>query len=57
MKLRCAGAAEVDAIAFNRGACEWPPGTDLRIVYRLAVNDYSAAAKVQLIVTHIDAAR
>jgi single-stranded-DNA-specific exonuclease len=50
-----AGRATVDAIAFNRGAAGWPAGTQVRVVYRLAINDYRATPKVQLIVSHVDA--
>jgi single-stranded-DNA-specific exonuclease len=44
LKLRPSGGAAtvVDAIAFNRSDCAWQPGTMLRVVYRLAVNDYRA---------------
>ena len=49
-----AGRATVDAIAFNRGGEEWSTGTELRVVYRLAINDW-AAPKVQLVVAHVDA--
>jgi single-stranded-DNA-specific exonuclease len=47
--------ATVDAIAFNHGAATWPAGTQLRVVYRLAINDYRATSKVQLIVSHVEA--
>jgi single-stranded-DNA-specific exonuclease len=57
MKLRpVAGTEVIEAIAFNHGVCEWAIGTVLRVVYRLAVNDYSATSKVQLVVAHVDAA-
>jgi single-stranded-DNA-specific exonuclease len=57
MNLRpLAAAAHIQAIAFNRGVCEWDIGAELRVVYRLSVNDYSATSKVQLIVAHVDAA-
>jgi single-stranded-DNA-specific exonuclease len=49
------GRATVDAIAFNRGAEDWPAGTKLHCVYRLTVNDYQATSKVQLVVSHVDA--
>jgi single-stranded-DNA-specific exonuclease len=49
------GRAPIDAIAFNRGAADWPAGTELHCVYRLAVNDYRAMSKVQLVVSHVDA--
>lgn len=49
-----AGQRRLDAIAFNHPPAEWPPGTQLRLVYRLAVNDYFAAPDVQLIVEHIE---
>ena len=47
--------ATVSAIAFNRGATDWPAGAQLRVVYRLAVNDWQATSSVQLVVSHIDA--
>ena len=50
-----AGRATVDAIAFNRGDSDWPAGTELQCVYRLAVNDYRATSRVQLVVSHVDA--
>jgi single-stranded-DNA-specific exonuclease len=45
--------APVDAIAFNRPDLELAPGARLRVVYRLAVNDYFSPARVQLIVEHL----
>jgi single-stranded-DNA-specific exonuclease len=50
-----AGRATVSAIAFNRGATDWPAGTELHCVYRLTVNDYQAMSQVQLVVSHVDA--
>jgi single-stranded-DNA-specific exonuclease len=49
------GGATIDAIAFNRGAEDWPAGTELHCVYRLSINDYQATSKVQLVVAHVDA--
>lgn len=43
----------IDAIAFNRPASEWPRGAQLRIAYRLDVNDYSPTPRLQLIVEHM----
>jgi single-stranded-DNA-specific exonuclease len=50
-----AGRTTVSAIAFNRGAADWPAGTELHCVYRLAVNDYQAMSRVQLVISHVDA--
>ena len=50
-----AGRTTVSAIAFNRGAADWPAGTELQCVYRLTVNDYQAISQVQLVVSHVDA--
>lgn len=44
----------VEAIAFNRPDLAPAPGARLRIVYRLAVNDYFSPARVQLIVEHLE---
>ena len=49
------GGPIVDAIAFNRAACEWEIGAELLVVYRLAVNDFPATPRVQLIVTYLAA--
>lgn len=56
MSLRPADGAEpIDAIAFNRPSCAWEAGSRLRVVYRLAVNDYFATPTSQLIVEHLEA--
>ncbi|MDX1561304.1 MAG: single-stranded-DNA-specific exonuclease RecJ [Gammaproteobacteria bacterium] len=47
------GGQAVDAIAFHQADVAWSAGTVRRIAYRLAVNDYYAQAKVQLIVEHV----
>lgn len=45
----------VDAIAFNCESGPWHDGQRVRVVYRLAVNDYYEALATQLIVEHIEA--
>jgi single-stranded-DNA-specific exonuclease len=50
-----ASDTKIEAIAFNRGAADWPAGTELHCVYRLTVNDYRAMPQVQLVVSHVDA--
>jgi single-stranded-DNA-specific exonuclease len=50
-----ASDAKIEAIAFNRGDTDWPAGTELHCVYRLAINDYRATSRVQLVVSHVDA--
>jgi single-stranded-DNA-specific exonuclease len=47
------GRRPIDAIAFNHPATDWSDGTNLRVVYRLAVNDYFSRSDVQLIVEHV----
>ena len=49
------GDASIEAIAFNRASCEWADGAQLRLVYRLDVNDYFRQPRAQLIVEHIEA--
>jgi single-stranded-DNA-specific exonuclease len=46
----------VNAIAFNRPDADWPVGEALRLVYRLAINDYFGAPELQLVVEHIEPA-
>jgi single-stranded-DNA-specific exonuclease len=54
MKLKpLAGGAAVDAIAFQQADAAWPVGQVRHIAYRLALNDYYADERVQLIVEHI----
>ncbi len=54
LKLRCvAGGDPVDAIAFHQAGTHWPAGSVRHVAYRLAVNDYFAEERVQLIVEHI----
>lgn len=48
-----AGGAPLDAIAFQQGEADWRVGGVRRIAYRLAINDYFADERVQLIVEHI----
>jgi single-stranded-DNA-specific exonuclease len=48
------GTRIIDAIAFHQSDAGWPVGTIRRIAYRLAVNDYYADDKVQLIIEHIE---
>ena len=50
------GGAVIDAIAFHQADVDWPIGQPRRIAYRLAVNDYFADERVQLIVEHIETA-
>lgn len=46
-----------DAIAFNKTDTELPPGEqDIRIVYRLDVNEFRGKRSLQLIISHIEAA-
>jgi len=45
----------IDAIAFNHTGGEWSRGQELRIVYRLAINDFFTTPKPQLIVEHLEA--
>ena len=55
MTLRpAAGRRAVEAIAFNCAGDRWPPGRELRLVYRLDLNDYFAPPKLQLIVEHVE---
>jgi single-stranded-DNA-specific exonuclease len=55
MSLRPSGGREaVEAIAFNRAGAEWLGSGQLRLVYRLDVNDYFATPRVQLIVEHVE---
>ena len=57
LKLRLkaiSGRRVVDAIAFHQADATWPVGTVRRIAYRLAVNDYFADEKAQLIIEHIE---
>jgi len=56
LKLRLeplAGGGAVDAIAFHQADTDWPVGSVRHIAYRLALNDYYADERVQLIVEHI----
>jgi single-stranded-DNA-specific exonuclease len=56
LKLRLkavAGGNAVEAIAFHQADSSWPVGTVRRIAYRLAVNDYFADERAQLIVEYI----
>jgi single-stranded-DNA-specific exonuclease len=56
LKLRLkplAGGDVVDAIAFHQADRSWRVGSVRRIAYRLAVNDYYADERVQLIVEYI----
>ncbi|HEY5622897.1 MAG TPA: single-stranded-DNA-specific exonuclease RecJ, partial [Gammaproteobacteria bacterium] len=56
MTLKLPDAQEkFDAIAFNRLPGDWLEGDVLRLVYRLAVNDYHYGPPVQLIIEHIEA--
>jgi single-stranded-DNA-specific exonuclease len=50
------GARNFDAIAFNfKGADEDPPlpGGDVRLVYRLDINEYRGERRLQLLVDHV----
>jgi single-stranded-DNA-specific exonuclease len=50
------GARSFDAIAFNfKGAEENPPlpDGDVRLVYRLDINDYKGERRLQLLVDHV----
>jgi single-stranded-DNA-specific exonuclease len=47
--------AAIGAIAFNVACKDWRAGQTLRMVYRLAVNDYASVGDVELIVEHIEA--
>jgi single-stranded-DNA-specific exonuclease len=51
------GRRPIDAIAFNHPVTDWADGTNLRVVYRLAVNEYFSRPDVQLIVEHVVADR
>jgi single-stranded-DNA-specific exonuclease len=56
LKLRLepiSGSGAVDAIAFHQADTDWPVGNVRHIAYRLALNDYYADERVQLIVEHI----
>ena len=56
LKLRLkslAGGNILEAIAFHQADSTWPVGSVRRIAYRLAVNDYFADERVQLIVEYI----
>ncbi len=44
----------LEAIAFNRQPGGWHEGDLLRLVYRLALNDYFAGPPIQLVVEHIE---
>jgi single-stranded-DNA-specific exonuclease len=48
-----AGGRPLEAIAFHQAAVAWTPGAVRRIAYRLAVNDYFADERVQLVIEHI----
>jgi single-stranded-DNA-specific exonuclease len=55
MKVRAAGGGRrLDAIAFNHPDADYVTGMTLRLVYRLAINDYYSPADVQLIVEHVE---
>ncbi len=41
------------AIAFDHGDCDYATGAVLRLVYRLAVDDYGSRRSAQLIVEHV----
>jgi single-stranded-DNA-specific exonuclease len=50
------GARSFDAIAFNfKGADENPslPDGDVRLVYRLDINEYKGERRLQLLVDHV----
>ena len=50
------GARSFDAIAFNyKGADENPalPAGDVRLVYRLDINEYKGERRLQLLVDHV----
>jgi single-stranded-DNA-specific exonuclease len=49
------GGGGVDAIAFHQADADWSVGSVRHIAYRLALNDYYADERVQLIVEHIAA--
>jgi single-stranded-DNA-specific exonuclease len=56
LKLRLkplAGGGAVEAIAFHQADADWPVGSVRQVAYRLALNDYYADERVQLIVEHI----
>jgi len=54
MVLRPAGGSRrLDAIAFNSGV-QTPPGGQVRLVYRLDVNEYRGVENAQLVVEHIE---
>ncbi len=55
MKVRAtSGGRRLDAIAFNHPDADYVTGMTLRLVYRLAINDYYSPADVQLIVEHVE---
>jgi single-stranded-DNA-specific exonuclease len=51
-----AGGGTIDAIAFHQADADWSAGEVRQIAYRLALNDYYADERVQLIVEHIASA-
>ena len=54
MRVREVGSGrELGAIAFNHGDGDYATGAVLRLVYRLAVDDYGARPSAQLIVEHV----
>jgi len=54
LKLRpVSGREAIEAIAFNQADTAWPVGGVRHVAYRLAVNDYFADERVQLIVEHV----
>jgi single-stranded-DNA-specific exonuclease len=48
-----AGGRPLEAIAFHQAAVEWPSGAVRQVAYRLAVNDYFADERVQLVIEYI----
>lgn len=49
------GGAPLDAIAFNQAPAESPPaGSELRIAFRLEVNEYLGVRRPQLVIEHIE---
>jgi single-stranded-DNA-specific exonuclease len=54
LKLRSLTADKpIDAIAFHQADVAWPVGEVRHVAFRLAVNDYFADERVQLVVEHI----
>jgi single-stranded-DNA-specific exonuclease len=50
------GRQAIEAIAFRRAGEAYDEGGQLRLAYRLEVNEYFAPPRVQLVVEHIEAA-